>query len=381
MGRKRIAVFAPMGTLYHQTGILNAVRCFAEAGYEVEIFTIRNRSFPTPSFSSESVAVRYMPWTFDSAREPRVLVTVLFALWMGFSIWRTRPIIFAGGVRGLIAAYVYSLFRRTRVINYQAELYVDEVTSLGSRVFKRLERAAARRSDLTIEHDERRGKILASDLGVEPERIIIVPNAPCGPARPLRSTFLHDRLGIDRDEKILLCPGSIGKAFDTATAMRLAPMLPAGWRCVVHSAQPRSVNDPVIQQLRLLDPEGLVVFSLDPVSYERIDELLGSATVGLVLYSSEAGTNMSTVGLSSGKLSHFLKLGIPVLVSPLEGLSDFVRLHGVGETIDSIENVAGLLEKISMDAEGYRVRAMRCFDEHLSYAQSFRRVIDAVASW
>lgn len=376
---KRIFVFAPMGTLYHQTGILNAVHCFAEAGYRVEVLTIRNRAMPIPSFASGSVVLHYMPWTFNSYREPRILVTVLFSLWAGLSIWRSRPIIFAGGIRGLFAAYLYSLFRQTRIINYQAELYVDGATgSLTSLLFKYLERVAARRSELTIEHDEERKKILTKDLGLEPERVIVVPNAPRGPATLLRSSLLHDRLSLDKSEKILLCPGSIGDAFDTSTAMRLAPALPRGWRCVVHSAQPRMEKDPDIDKLRRLDPKGLVKFSLDPVPYEEINDLLGSATVGLVLYSSQVGMNISTIGLSSGKLSHFLKLGIPVLVSPLSGLASFVHEYGVGEVLDSPKSVEMLLEKISADMKGYQERALRCFDQNLSYERTFRPVIDAV---
>jgi hypothetical protein len=122
---------------------------------------------------------------------------------------------------------------------------------------------------------------------------------------------------------------------------------------------------------------------LQPLPYEQIDDLIGSAATGLVLYSSQDGQNMAAVGLSSGKLSHFLKLGVPVIVSPLRGLADFVRLHRVGEVLEHPDQLPSLLRRIEADEEGYRARALRCFDEHLSYDAAFGPVLqvsDAILS-
>lgn len=378
----RISVLAPMGTLYHQTGILNAVRCFAAAGYRVDVLTVRNRRFPAPVFESSMVTLRYMPFAFDSERESPVLATLLFTLWFVLTPSNRHRAIFAGGVRGLLAAYAYSLLRRTRIVNYQAELYVDGGrNAAASRLFKSIERRAAQRSELTIEHDAKRRDMLVEDLGLRKDRVIIVPNAPCGPARVHRSNLLQRRLRLDDSVPILLCPGSIGKAYDTATAVIAAQSLPARWRCVVHSAQPRTMDDPLVVELRSLDIGKRVDFSLEPLPYGQIDDLLGSARIGLVLYSSESGMNMSNVGLSSGKLSHFLKLGIPVIVSPLPGLADFVRDHGVGEVLDDPSQIYELVKRIDSDLTAYQKRALRCFDDELAYERFFRAVLDVTDRW
>ncbi|MCD6672188.1 MAG: hypothetical protein LT106_04980 [Burkholderiaceae bacterium] len=379
---KRVSVFAPMGTLDHQTGILNAVRCFAAAGYAVDVLTVRNRCFPAPTFASLAVRVRYMPWFFNAKREPRTLATLLFTAWVLLGFTRTHPLIFAGGIRGLLAAYAYSLFRRTRIVNYQTELYIgNKLDTRAARLFKAIERRAARRSEITIEHDEQRRDLLVADLGVPADRVLIVPNAPCGPARVAESTLLQRRLGLDEATPVLLCPGTIAKEFDTATAVRCAQSLPPAWRCVVHSAQPRAKDDPVISMLRELDAGHRVVFSLEPLPYSQIDELLGSARIGLVLYSREVGQNTSAVGLASGKLSHFLKLGVPVIVSPLPGLADFVREHGVGQVLEDPARAGELVAQIEADYAGYRERALRSFDERLSYDHAFRRVLSVTDQW
>ncbi|MGD9832013.1 MAG: glycosyltransferase [Piscinibacter sp.] len=373
---KRVSVFAPMGTLDHQTGILNAANSFAAAGYEVEVLTVRNRRFEEVRFESPRIRVRAMPIHFDSDREPRALVTLLFLGWVLLAFWRSHPLVFAGGIRGLLAAYGYALFRRCSIVNYQTELYIGaKLDTRGKKLFKALERRAARRSLLTIEHDASRRELLVADLGVDPRRVAIVPNAPRGPAAWRPSDFLHRRLGLEPDTPILLSPGSLSEFFASSLVVEAAQHLAPPWRCVVHSAQPRSRDEPYIRRLLELDKTGRTVFSLDPIPYDQIDALLGSAAVGMALYSSEVGQNTSSVGLASGKLSHFLKLGIPVIVSPLPGLADFVREHGVGDVLESAQQLPELIARIERDAQGYRRRALACFDAHLAYERAFESVL------
>lgn len=373
---KRISVFAPMGTLDHQTGILNAARSFAAAGYEVEVLTVRNRRFEEVRFESPRIRVRAMPIHFDSDREPRALVTLLFLAWVLLAFWRSHPLVFAGGIRGLLAAYGYALLRRCAIVNYQTELYVGaKLDTRGKKLFKALERRAARRSVLTIEHDANRRELLVTDLGVDPGRVAIVPNSPCGPAAWRPTDFLHRRFGLEPGTPVLLSPGSLSEFFGSGLVVEAAQHLVPPWRCVVHSAQPRSRDEPYIRQLLALDRTGLTVFSLEPIPYNQLDALLGSASVGMALYSADVGENTSLVGLASGKLSHFLKLGIPVIVSPLPGLADFVRAHGVGEVLESAQQLPELIARIERDAQGYRRRALACFDAHLAYEQAFEAVL------
>jgi hypothetical protein len=379
---KQVSVFAPVGTLDHQTSILNAVRCFAAAGYQVDVYTVHNRQYPRPAFESPAVRVRYLPWTFNAEREPRTLVTLLFTAWILLTFWRIRPVIYAGGVRGLIAAYAYAIFRRVRIVNYQMELYVgDKLEGRGARLFKAVERRAAQRSEVSIEHSAERRAVMAADLGVPVERILIVPNAPIGPARPHESVFLHRRLGLQESTRLLLCPGTITEACRTSDVVRGARSLPAGWACAIHSAGRREESDPYIRQLRELAAGSPVSFSLEPVPYGQIDEVMGSARIGIALYASNIGPNWSTIGLASGKLSHFLRLGVPVIVSRLAGLEDFVLEHGVGEVLTDPDELGELVRRIEADAAGYRSRALRCFDTHLSYDRTFRQVIDVTDRW
>jgi glycosyltransferase involved in cell wall biosynthesis len=374
---RRVSVFAPMGTVDHQTGILNAARSFAAAGWDVDFYTVRNRRYTLPRFESPRVKLHVMPVSFDSEPEPRWVVTLLFAAWVLLMFWRPQRLVFAGGIRGLFAAWLLSWVRRTTLINYQTELYIgDKLDTRAARAFKAMERSAAQRSLVTIEHDPQRARLLAADLGVPMERIVIVPNAPLGPARAQRSSFLQQRLGLPEGTPLLVCPGTLSEAFQSSAVVEVAQHLQGDWRCVLHSAQPRSADEPYIRSLIERDTAGRVVFSLAPIPYAEIDALMASARAGLVLYAADLGENTATVGLASGKLSHFLKIGVPVIVSPLPGLADFVREHGVGEVLEHPAQLPELLARIEADEAAYRARCLACFDTHLAYQSAFARVLD-----
>ena len=365
-----------MGTVDHQTGILNAARCFARAGYDVDFYTVRNRRYNLPQWDLPNVRMHVMPVAFDAEPEPRWAVTLLFAAWVLTMFWRPHRLVFAGGIRGLFAAWLLSLVRRVAIVNYQTELYVgDKLNTRTARAFKAIERSAARRSVVTIEHDEQRRELLIADLGLARERVVVVPNAPLGPARDEKSTFLQERLGLPAQTPLVVCPGTLGEAFQSGAVVDAAQHLRADWRCVLHSAQPREPDDAYVRDLMARNTAGRVVFSLAPVPYVQIDRLLASARVGLVLYAADLGENTATVGLASGKLSHFLKLGVPVIVSPLPGLGDFVEAHGVGHALRRPDELPELLRRILADEEAYRARCRACFDSRLGYEAAFRQVL------
>jgi hypothetical protein len=115
-----------MGTVDHQTGILNAARGFARAGYAVDFYTVRNRRYTLPRWDEPNIHVHVMPVSFDAEPEPRWAVTLLFAAWVLAMFWRPQRLVFAGGIRGLFAAWLLSNVRRVAIVNYQTELYIGD---------------------------------------------------------------------------------------------------------------------------------------------------------------------------------------------------------------------------------------------------------------
>lgn len=374
---RRVAVVAPMGTLDHQPGILNAISCFADAGYRVDVFGVRNLHHLPFGCETERVTVRYLPLSFRSARESRFWATFLFTLWLPFVLRGRYLAVFGGGVRALFASWFASWFRKTRIINLQLELYIGaKLPGRFARAFKWLERRALRTCFLSLLHDETRARMFMEDTGISRERIDILPNSPRGEGRIQRSHFLSNRFGIEEGTRLLLSAGSLSPAFLSEEIVAAAQDLPSGWKCVVHSAQPRTDEDPYIRRLKAANHQGRVLFSLEPVSYESVVEVLSSADIGLALYGAEGGPNTTEIGLASGKLCHFLQLGIPVVVSDFPVLCEFVTRHGVGLPVADLDDLPQAIAAIMDDYDNYCRRAAETFTRELAFQTHFQRVLD-----
>jgi len=373
---RRIAVVAPMGTLDHQPGVLHAIACFAEAGYEVEVLALRNVHYPLMDFESDQVSVRYLPVSFRSRRESRLWATFLFTIWLPFVLRGKYTAVYGAGVRALLAVWFASWFKKMRIINYQLELYIGAKLDMRfSRVFKWLERRAVRACLVSLEHDENRAKMLCEDLGIPRERVEIIPNAPRGEGKVRHSSFLADKFGLGKDVRILLNAGTLDAKFMAEETVVAAQNLAPGWTCVMHSANSLPHNDPYVARLQAANKRRRAVFSLEPVPYGNVPDLLSSADIGLALYGWEAA-----IGLASGKLCHFLQLGVPVIVSDFPTIREFVTRHRVGVPIADLADLPQAVETIMDDYEGYCNRAAETFTRELAFQTHFQRVLDRLDS-
>jgi len=379
-GVRRVAVVVPIGTLDHHPGVLNAVTCFVDAGYNVDIFALRNVHYPPCHFESDRVHVRYLPVTFRSRRESRASATLFFAIWLPFVLRGPYTAVYASGVRALLSTWCASWFRDIRIINHQLELYIGaKLNTRFARIFKWCERRAIRRSFVSLEHDEMRARMLCDDAGIGRQAIEIVPNAPCGQGQVRRSRFLAERLGLPRDARLLVAAGSLSPAFMSEETVVAAQDIPPGWICVLHSAKPTGENDPYVAAMKAADRQRRVVFSLEPVPYENVADILSSADIGLALYGSVGGPNTTEVGLASGKLCHFLQHGVPVIVSDFPVLREFVLKHRVGVPLADLAGLPQAIATIMDDYEGYCRRAAETFTRELAFQTHFQRVLDRLA--
>jgi glycosyltransferase involved in cell wall biosynthesis len=112
------------------------------------------------------------------------------------------------------------------------------------------------------------------------------------------------------------------------------------------------------------------------VLYEMVIEVLASADIGLALYGSVGGPNTTEVGLASGKLCHFLQVGVPVIVSDFPVLREFVTRHRVGVPLSDLDHLPQAIATIMADYEGYCRRAAETFTRELAFQNHFQGVLD-----
>jgi hypothetical protein len=211
--------------------------------------------------------------------------------------------------------------------------------------------------------------------GVKQDRIALVPNSPRGVAAVRRSSFLRDRLKLKDGARLLVAPGSFAPEFMTRETAEAAGHLSGPWYCVLHSALRYQNEDPYFQSLREFEINGRTLFSLEPVPHDCLENVFASADIGLALYGEVGGPNTTEVGLASGKLCHFLKMGVPVIVSDYGKLRELAVNHGVGVAIRKAAEIPAAVKTIEEDYAGFSKRAAQYFNEELAFDSRFSTVL------
>ena len=78
------------------------------------------------------------------------------------------------------------------------------------------------------------------------------------------------------------------------------------YKLVLHEREKRCPEENFIRHVSELS-EGKVLLSLEPVSFDRMDEVFSSAHVGLIAYDKKYGGGRENAHKASGKLGQYLK--------------------------------------------------------------------------
>ncbi len=412
-----VAIVFWEGYLGVAPSLVNAVHMLEESGFQVELLMREPiAGFPEiPSFSTTTRVTVCRPWStlwlgrglpgripvFErdirtpDRRSAGVMawVKAMISRWLGTLLLLADNLQFGAFVRrhtkdsrdrfligvdlmGLLAASRCA--RPGRLAYWSLEIVFG--ANLPSPVLRRLkarERLASRRARPVIVQDPDRAELLALENGIDGERIVLVPNAPRGDRAPQRTDLLRERLGIPPQQRIVLHLGMMGPEVLTMEVAASTNSWPEGCVLVFHERRARQREDPLVRDAARVGGER-VAFSLDPVSLERLPELVASADVGLVFYNPAMGANYSVITGASGKLAHYLHAGLPVVCLDLPGFRELLDQYGCGRCVSSPAEIGAALREILTDPERYREGALRCFNERFDFDRGFTRVIDAV---
>ena len=97
-------------------------------------------------------------------------------------------------------------------------------------------------------------------------------------------------------------------------------------------------------------------------SMDDTDKLVKSCDIGIAWYN-DITTGFRTVGRSSGKISAYLRFGLPVVATRYPSTVDAVEKAGCGVCIDRYDEIEGALARIEEDYEMYSANAIAEYDK------------------
>lgn len=367
--QRRIAVLVPSAFHFAFTpSVRHTIRMLAKRGYAVDVMVTSHPRAPTAEIGEPHVRVVRVP---ASGRRPKLLPHFVRFLAHAVRNGIARRYLCVMGVdrNGLITATVLAALRHAPVVYFSLEIeIVDRSSSWGARVKKWIERRCHRRATLTLIQDEARADLLVRENRVPGARVLILPNsAPGSCPSDLRRDYWSTRLAIPPGSVIFLHAGGIAEINCVPALARVAHSWPEGWVLVIHGYGEESS----IARVRPLVDGVRVFLSLDTVPAERLDEIVGSATIGVALYDAAFGPNATRVGLASGKILQYLKCGVPTIASNLPGMRELLVDTGCGTVVSTVEEVEPAARNLLRDIEGYRERSSSQFRDRWSFDRHF----------
>lgn len=406
----RIAIFYPWGNLDTVPSLRNAAILLAASGYKVEFHTLRDTCYPQPGFDDTVISVfsdrpavfsvmgiarpkwaRFLPGRFHRFLTIKFYRPMMRRLFIEPDFEHRHasiPYTAIIGVdpEGLKDASLFAKRLNVPLIYWSVELlFMNEITTKQQKMLKYNEIKLSRKSAFTIIQDKWRAQALIEENGISADKIVLVPNSPLGKAKRSSNSFLHDRLKIDRDRKIVLCAGTITGWAMSKELVQSAQTWPHEFVLVMHSRKNaygllyEAYHEAVFNSADPLN----VVFSFEPVHANQLLDLVSSADIGVAFYSpllldgsEKLQKNLKIMGFSSGKLSTYLKCGLPIVTNAENGFRSLIESYNCGVFVTHPSETKDALQEIMAHYSDFSSNVCRCFNEKLEFEAHFNHVIE-----
>jgi hypothetical protein len=234
------------------------------------------------------------------------------------------------------------------------------------------EKHAARAARLFVVPDARRMQPLCAELGVDSSKpFAVLPNVTNVKEWP--RIDWHSRLGLPAGSEPFMYAGTVGDWALIPPLLSTVPSWPDEAVIIIHS---RSANPGYRGHLSHLDIPGRVFWSLYPMAEALLNSLTSHCTGTFGLYANQ-GSNIETMGYSSGKLMRSIVCGTAVIASKYDSLS-FIEEHGLGLLIREPGEAPQGVRELIRNRNEYRRRCLAFSRDHLLFDAWWDRLCQAL---
>jgi glycosyltransferase involved in cell wall biosynthesis len=276
---------------------------------------------------------------------------------------------------GLMGAAIIGRKLGVPVIYYNLELHLlCEMKTAMDNVIKKYEKKYHPYAAFTITLDDERAGLLARDNAISPTSMLTVPVCAEGPKFEGKSDYLRKKYHLSEGTRIMLYAGFI---CEWAMCEELA-IAAESWSdntvLILHS---HGYNDEgYLQKIKKYEGKKVRI-SLEAVPYDDLQSFLSSADVGIALYR-DLGKNFTLVSSASGKLSHYLKSGLPVITNDYPGMKRIIDTYGCGACVESPLQINEVMERIFGNYTLMHQNAFRCYEDNYMFSKQFAKVIERI---
>lgn len=278
---------------------------------------------------------------------------------------------------GLAAARPLAARHRVPLVYWSLEImFLRDFWSPVWRRIKRRERADHGAASLLVIQDAEREHALCAENRVSNVPTLFIPNSPRGQVAPdLGRDHFRRQFRLRDDTQVILHAGSICEGMRSSDLAACAATWPDNQMLIFHSHTPIDLHTHYYRDIVTSGAERVLI-STQPVPYDELDSLMAAADVGIVIYDSTLGPNFQLLAGASGKLSHYLRCGVPVISVDNPSIARVLEEHQCGIGVDRVEDVADAVQTILADHANYRDRATQTYQDQFEFEKHFHSLLN-----
>lgn len=251
--------------------------------------------------------------------------------------------------QGLLEANILNKLTKTPYTFISFEIAFEKETSIR---YKDIEKKASKNVSGWIVQDEERAQKLVEENTLQDSNKFLLPLASAGIGKS-GNIRLRDHLGIPKTKNVAIAIGSVSSWSMTSEVIRSITNWPDDWVLIIHERYGRTHEVLAEELLSVEDLINKKIFISDSAT-DLVDDMsmiLSGVDIGLAFYEPDysgphTGDNLKYLGLASGKISTYLRYGIPVIVNETGLYAEEIRKYRLGAVVSKPEEITNMLVKV-----------------------------------
>lgn len=190
--------------------------------------------------------------------------------------------------------------------------------------------------------------------------VLYLPVTYQGPAATEHLDLLHRHYGIPPQARIAIHLGGANPYFSSLEIAKVFAKIPA-WYLVFQGNHLRGYGEDIRKMAKSSGARNIIVSKLFFPRLEELDGYLQSADLGIAWYN-DLNANFRTAGYSSGKISAYMRYGLPILANDLPSLQARIAQVGCGVCVERVEQIPEALQHIEENRQRFRKEVLREYD-------------------
>lgn len=283
------------------------------------------------------------------------------------------------GVEKIGVIWAGMLAERLKVpyLYHSLELYTSDYPNWNEYyLLHQFEKKYHKNAIATIIQDQAREKVLLQDNEISSNhQVLHVPVSITSENIEMENfNYFVEKFSIDHRKTIVLLWAMITPARFCEEIIIEAQNLSSDFQVVI---QGLVFDQDYLRYLNDLDIKNKIIFSTEPVKYDKIKEVIDSADIGLAFYRGIPINDQLTV-LSSEKIARYLEAGKPIITFNYENYRSLMDENLFGVYIDNFSELQNALLQIKSNYEYYSEKSHQAFKKYYDYDQQYKKVIEFI---